>query len=370
MKKYNVVILGGGSAGCATALALRLAGVENVLVVEASEYDAVRIGESIPPDSRVLLQKLGVWEPFLLERHEPCLGSCSAWGSAELGYNDFLFNPHGHGWHLDRRRFDAFLARMVQENGVELWANTTFVTGERGAEPAIQLRLMAHGDPFTVQTRFVVDATGSRAVFARQMGARQLFQDRLICVSGFFDLPHDAEFSQLTMLEATEFGWWYAAKLPGGKVVTAVASDPEYTQQATLTEPESWLAHLHQTTHIASALSACQFDSRSLIVHAAGSYLLDKIYGDGWLAVGDAAAAFDPIASQGIYKALSDGIHAAECIAADLRGDDKFEAYQIMIVDRFDDYLKNRAYLYGLENRWLSAPFWQRRRERTVLQLR
>jgi len=106
--EYDVVVLGGGPAGCAAAIALRQHEVDRVLVVEAGHYEAERIGEGIPPDTRTLLQRLGVWNEFLKEGHDACLGSCSSWGTAELGFNDFLFNPLGNGWHLERKRFDFF----------------------------------------------------------------------------------------------------------------------------------------------------------------------------------------------------------------------------------------------------------------------
>ena len=47
-------------------------------------------------------------------------GIASAWGQAELYDNDFIVNPHGPGWHVDRRRFDAMLARAAEESGVEV----------------------------------------------------------------------------------------------------------------------------------------------------------------------------------------------------------------------------------------------------------
>ena len=37
--------------------------------------------------------------------------------------------------------------------------------------------------------------------------------------------------------------------------------------------------------------------------------------GDGWVAAGDAACAFDPLSGQGIFKALDGGMRAAEAVA-------------------------------------------------------
>ncbi|HKS99304.1 MAG TPA: hypothetical protein VJT31_07225, partial [Rugosimonospora sp.] len=80
------------------------------------------VGETIPPDARLPLAQLGVWDAFLAQRHLPCLGSCSSWGSDTLGYNDFVLNPQGHGWHLDRPRFDALLREAAVKTGVTLLA--------------------------------------------------------------------------------------------------------------------------------------------------------------------------------------------------------------------------------------------------------
>ena len=108
---FDVVIVGGGPAGCATALTLSRLGIERVMVVEATQYRPPRIGETIPPDTGLVLRQLEVWRAFLNEEHLPCFGSCASWGSDAVGYNDFVVTGKGHGWHLDHTQFDAFLGR-------------------------------------------------------------------------------------------------------------------------------------------------------------------------------------------------------------------------------------------------------------------
>ena len=59
------MIIGGGVAGCATALALAAHGVDDVVVIDAGRQHGWRIGESIPPAARMVLSQLGVWNDFL-----------------------------------------------------------------------------------------------------------------------------------------------------------------------------------------------------------------------------------------------------------------------------------------------------------------
>ncbi len=73
--------------------------------------------------------------------------------------------------------------------------------------------------------------------------------------------------------------------------------------------------------------------------------------------------AFDPLSSQGIYKALLSGIRAAAAIVADRGGQsDAFDKYGDELRKEFDEYLRLRANYYRVESRWPCSVFWQRRR--------
>ncbi len=359
-----MAVIGGGPAGSATALTLCRLGVPDVLLVEAQDYQAVRLGESIPPETRQLLESLGVWRAFLSEGHEPALGSCSAWGSDEMGYNDFLYNPHGHGWHLDRRRFDAFLARTAAAAGAVVFLHTRCRAIESQGKQGFRIRLEGVEGPTEIQARFIVDATGSTARLARSLGAVRRCHDRLSYVAAFFNRTRDA-FSRLTWLEAVEYGWWYSAMLPAGRVAVAVAGDSDSLKTKALHQPESWRLWLNRTRHLAGHLADCEQATESLYVRTAASFVLDRPSGPNWLAVGDAASAYDPISSQGIYKSLLEGLEAGHAIADGLSGKSrKLERYATSVADRFADYLRLRNHLYDLEQRWPRAPFWARRQAR------
>ncbi|MGH3793745.1 MAG: tryptophan 7-halogenase [Pseudonocardiaceae bacterium] len=358
----DVAIVGAGPAGAATALALSTLDVGRVvLLAQSTAGDRSPIGESIPPESRLLLERLGVWQAFLADGHDSCLGTCSSWGATTLGYNDFLFNPHGTGWHLDRARFNACLVEQAVAKGTELHVPAR-VRGVRRT-PGGGCTLHTGADGGELHARFVVDATGQAAQIGRALGARRRILHRLSCAAAFLSGPTEGGLGRLAMLEAVDYGWWYAARLPGGRTGALVATDPATLQEKSLHAGDCWISHLQQTRHLARALDRATLDDARIHVRAAPSTVLEPCADDGWAAVGDAACAFDPLLAQGIYKALLDGLGAAVAIAQWLQGrPGDLADYRSAMAARLDEYRINRGYFYRLEQRWPYAPFWQEQR--------
>src|SRR5262245_24814163 len=157
--KCDVVVLGGGPAGAAAAIALARAG-RSVTVVEKSRYQEPRIGETLPPSARIPLAELGVWEAFLSAGHAPAPGVASSWGEDALHDTHFIFTAHGRGWHLDRRRFDAMLAHAACEAGARVHCGARIGSCVRHSD-LWQLELVSDADPQSpphrVRARFLID---------------------------------------------------------------------------------------------------------------------------------------------------------------------------------------------------------------------
>lgn len=183
IKDVDVAVLGGGPGGCATALALTRDGL-SVGLVERSAYDNLRVGETLPPAVQVPLRSLRVWGQFIRDAHFASPGTYSAWGQPDLYRNDFIFNPYGMGWHIERRRFDATLARMAEEAGASVYRGALWTSSE-GSTAKREIHIV-HGDErLTLRTRFVVDATGRASALARKEGATRISHDRLVGVVVF-----------------------------------------------------------------------------------------------------------------------------------------------------------------------------------------
>jgi len=100
----------------------------------------------------------------------------------------------------------------------------------------------------------------------------------------------------------------------------------------------------------------------SPIIITANSSRLDVIANHAWLAVGDAAIAFDPLSGQGVYKAIQSAINAATAINKHFAGDSgALPDYATSQEGDFARYLETHRKVYSREKRWANSPFWSRR---------
>jgi flavin-dependent dehydrogenase len=289
-----------------------------------------------------------VWDRFRADGHTESPGIVAAWGQAEPYANDFLRNPYGAGWHVDRNRFDAMLAGAAAGAGADVRRRAEVVgcAGEQSGRWALDVRGTA-----PMSAGVVVDATGRASRLAGRLGGRRVLHDRLVALVGLFGPPGDDDHDRRALIEATPDGWWYSAPVPDGRLLLAFHTDARPGLRA------GWDRHL-----AAAPLTAARAESASaggVRYAAANSQRREPAAGTGWLAAGDAAAAHDPVAGLGVYWALESGMAAAETILAGAGT----AAYATAAAGRFTEYLAQRALYYRAEPRWPDSPFWRRRQD-------
>jgi flavin-dependent dehydrogenase len=354
---FDVVIAGAGPAGCATAISLADVAPElRICIVDASAGDALRVGETVPPLIRPILAHLKLWARFVADGHSPSYRTLSAWGSAELASNEFLFQTEQVGWRLDRARFDAMMLAAATEriagHAVTTVAGLDFADGQW----RIALR-----DGTSLSARCAVDATGRSATLARLHGLRPRRHDRLVgAIALYEDAADDGEG---LLIETFADGWWYTAAIPGGRRVVACMCDADVVRPLGLGQMDRWTALLAQTRHVRGAIAAARACGRPE-VRPAGSRQLSGETPLPLLCVGDAASCFDPVSGQGIIKALRSGIFASYATADLLCRNDRagLTRYHRFVDDEFTGYLQSLRTYYALEARWPDRAFWQRRR--------
>lgn len=129
-QNYDVLIIGAGPAGSTTAILLTRSGIK-VALTDVHKIKHFVIGERLPPECKPILEKLGLWNDFEGDAHRPCYGNQSVWGHPSLQSTDFINSPWGHGWNIDRIKFEKMLRNSAKQKGVDFYLGTRIVKIER-----------------------------------------------------------------------------------------------------------------------------------------------------------------------------------------------------------------------------------------------
>lgn len=358
---YDVVVIGGAFSGAATALMLKRKRPEaRVLIIEKTAAFDRKVGESTTEVSSCYMTRILGLTHYLGHHQLPKQG-LRLWFSNRVDqrFDDCVeigtrYQSRLPGFQVDRAKLDSHMLELACKAGCDLWRPAKVTGFELNDGHGQKVSAAIDGSEHTVTCRWIVDATGRAAMFARKLGYFQPNTEHPINAvwARFRDVkqwdsyewrerfPDYANYCRTGREWATNhlFGrgsWVWIIPLQGGDVSAGIVYDSrifKLPEGATLGE------RLH--THILNNPVGREiFGAAKVIegdVHALSMlpYHSAKVCDEGWAMVGDAAGFIDPLYSPGLDFCSYTSYYVADLLARSLSGEG--------VAERLDHY--NRQY--------------------------
>lgn len=319
LEQRDVLVVGGGPAGAATAIALARRGRDVLLVERAPAWRWRACGVFTSPVTVAALRALGVGEGDLarVSRHVPAMRvETPAGTSFRLAYgDDGSLRSAAAG--LDRSALDPLLLDLARQAGAEVRMGTTV--------RAVTAGHSALGDGSTIAARVIVGADGLRSVVAHGAGVvrRPPLGDRPALTFHVED-PEPGAIRDARMV-VFDGGYVGLAPVPGGRVNVGIVLASRRWRARLRTEGAEAVARA-----VLSAIPPSEDDpgpwhagriTDSIEGAAPVATRVARRAGEGWLLVGDAAGFLDPFTGEGLHRALRSAALAASAVNRALDGD-------------------------------------------------
>ncbi len=352
----DIIIAGKGIAGLVLSMLLKQKSIRHVLLCRNAEKKALALGETLPPSALPLLQSLNLLEVFEANALQKMHGYHSLWGSPDVVDNNFyLHHPYKYGLKINKQGIISSLAQLQQKHILQFDKQLTFSASDK----TITVSFENNQQPVTIHGKIIVDATGRNRSVLNMLGIPSVDFDSLVAFSCHITRIKHPKLVHTVYVEAFETGWGIVSAISETENVMTLFTNKGNAMQQQLQQYHNWTSVLANTTYLKGFLPAT---ANSKITGAnAGSSRAAYTAGENWLAIGDAAIAFDPLSSHGITNTIYTAQKAATAIEAYLQNTDAaiLKEYDDTLKAIFTQYNTTCRQLYSTEKRWPKAAFWK-----------
>ena len=320
----QVLVLGGGPAGAASARLLAQWGVE-VVVVQRELGGASRgagaqsLAESLPPSTRKVLAATGLLGVVEAAGFHPNGGNTALWGGE--GRRDD-FTGGATGFHVLRSRFDRVLREAAAEAGAEIVGGAARMPERDGEGEGWRVVVaLDGGGRAEIVPGWVLDCTGRAGVVGRRYRVMEAGAPTLAVVRRY---RKDGGWSNVdpahALVESFERGWAWSVPTSNEERHVAVMVDPrlQAVMEGAADLSSAFEAEIANTA-LMSSITKPAVPTGDAWAVTASMYASSEFAPGRALLVGDAASFADPMSSYGVKKALASGWLAAVAVHTAIR---------------------------------------------------
>lgn len=307
----DVVVIGAGAAGCATALSLRRRGLDCVVVDKSSGLARRFCGEFVSGEARAFLEDLDALEEF--ERQGPSVVSSMSLYGARGGHFEMDIARGGFG--ISRRALDGTLLELAKERGASVLRGTT-ISGIERVDDRFSVSLQG-GAP-RIHSRAVIGAHGRRANIDRLLGRPFIEHDsRYVGVKCHFTGVNIKRDVRLFLFPGGHCG---LVAVEGRLATMAMLATREALRTAGGRGEDLIEFARRSNSFLDGALRDASVVSGSMLSIGQIPFRLKEQVASGVYFVGDAAGTTAPFLGLGVTNALRSGIACSGLVADSLDG--------------------------------------------------
>lgn len=368
---WDVVVVGGGPAGSAAAIALQGDGY-HALVLEAERFPRHHVGESLVSLWPVF-EHLGVTQAMdATFQHKR--GSCRIWGrKGELQWTDFdsLAGGRNYSLQVERSAFDLLLLRRAMEVGADIREGHRVLSVIWDGDRAVGVRYRTpDGTLGSAHARWVVDATGRTGLLAKERGLRTVdpfYPDLSVYAYVEGARRFEGELEGNLLIEAVPWGWFWFIPLRTGEVSIGLVCDRTSRARVRARGVHGFFDEALASSRVVGPMAAAGRLSQKPRATASFGYSSKAYGGPGWLLAGDAGSFVDPMWATGVANALTDGLLAAAVVEAVGGGRVTERAavahHNLQLMRRTEQTLALVRFVYWSNHLHADEPFWRTRQQ-------
>lgn len=332
---HDVLIIGGGPAGSTAATMLKKYNPKlDVLLLEREKFPREHIGESQLPPIGGVLHEMGVWDKVEEANFPIKIGATYRWGNTRDLW-DFQLYPADQfvdeprpakyvgqrirtAFQVDRAIYDKILLDHSTSLGAEVREETKVLEILHEGDKIVGVRL----EDGTIETaRYYVDATGGSGIMRRQMGIDIVEPSNLRNVA-IWDYWDNAEWAitignggTRVQVMSLGYGWIWCIPISATRSSIGLVCPAEYYKNCGLKKEDLYKKALADEPLIADLVKNGTPEG---VVRATKdwSYYAERMHGENWFLIGEAAGFADPILSAGMTMAHIGGKELAYTIIA------------------------------------------------------